>query len=94
MESCGLNTAIFQCLILIKLEMKNKIFKEIKQFFIRIVVRSDMSKYIVISSLISVLILVSLIFYTIPKWLIFIFILTLMFQPFVIVLISDRNSHK
>ena len=38
MESCELNTSIFRCLNLIKLEMKNKVFNGIKQFFIRIVV--------------------------------------------------------
>lgn len=37
MESCELNTSIFRCLKLRKLEMKNKIYNGIKQFFIRIV---------------------------------------------------------
>ncbi len=38
MVCCGLNTSIFLCLKLIKLEMKNIFFNKIKQFFIRIVV--------------------------------------------------------
>jgi hypothetical protein len=58
------------------------------------VVRSALSKTILVSSLITILILVSTIFFELPKWIIFLFVVILIFQPIIIVFFNDRNKCK
>lgn len=56
--------------------------------------RSAFSKRLLVSSLITVLILVSQVFYELPKWLVFLLILILVCQPLVIVFTNDHNKYK
>jgi ABC-type bacteriocin/lantibiotic exporter with double-glycine peptidase domain len=58
------------------------------------VVRSAFHNRLFVSSLITVVILVSLIFYDVPKWLAFILIIVLVCQPLLIVFTNDHNKCK
>ena len=58
------------------------------------VVRLALCKSSLVSSTITILILLSIIFYELPKWIIFLFVVILIIQPIVIVFFNDRNKCK
>lgn len=65
-----------------------------KQFFLHGVGRMALSKVLSLCSLVTILILLMTIFFTLPKLIIISFVVILIFQPFLLIFFNDHSKCK